>query len=406
MKSFFNRIILLGFFILILTGVIAYARGYRLDFSQKTLTSTGILVVSSYPDGAKIYLNGKLSGATNSNLTLPPGKYQLEIKKDGYFPWKKNLTIKGELVIKAEALLFPLGPSLSPITSLGVVKAQFSEINNKTIILSQTDDPEKDGIYLLENTRRALSIFSPLKLLALKSAFPENLETLTNPNIEIKFSPDGKQIMLTTKTAAYLLSTEEKTNHPFDITKAKETMEQAWIEQEEKNQQKILETFKEPLPKIAAEAFRIISFSPDETKILYEATKSASLPLIINPPLIAANQTEEERDLKKGSLYVYDKKEDKNYKIDLINLISKKNPKPKSQFSNFIIWYPDSQHLIINEGKQISIVDYDGENKQVVYSGPFEQDFVAVTSDGKLLILANLNPQTNKLPDIYAVGIK
>jgi len=60
----------------------------------------------------------------------------------------------------------------------------------------------------------------------------------------------------------------------------------------------------------------------------------------------------------------------------------------------------------MNEGDKISIVDYDNANKQVVYSGPYEGGFVSVTNDGKLLILANLNPQTNKLPDVYAVGIR
>ncbi len=421
MKSLLSRIIIFSSFVLILVALISYARGYRINFSKKTITPTGILVASSYPDGAKIYINNELSGATNSNLTLPPGKYQVEIKKDGYSSWKSNLIIKGELVVKVDALLFPQSPSLSPITSLGVIKAQFSEINNKTIILSENDDAEKDGIYLLENTKRTLSIFNPLKLLVLKSSFLEDFDLKESG---LKFSPDGKQISFTTPTTAYLISTEEQTLQPFDITNSKETIDQAWVRDEEKNTQKILETFKDPLPKIASDSFKIVSFSPDESKILYQATKHTPLPLIINPPLIGANQTQEERTLKKDSFYVYDKKEDKNYKIDLINLIDlipKQIPNPKSQLGqleigNFIIWYPDSRHLVINESssfakasegkKRVSIVDYDGENKQAVYSGPFEQEFVAVTSDGKLLILANLNPQTNKLPDVYAVGIK
>lgn len=399
MKFLLSRLFLLAMFVGSLISLIAYARGYRLNFSKKTITSTGILVASSYPDSAKIYINGEFQGATNSNLTFPPGKYQIEIKKDGYSSWKKNLTIKGELVVKVDALLFPQNPSLSPITSLGVVKAQFSPINNKTIILSENDEVEKDGIYLLENTKKTLSIFNPLKLLVLKAVLTEDFSL---KNAQITFSPDGKQIMLTTPTSSYLLSTEEETKQPFDITGSKETIEQAWLKNEKTNSQKILETFKDPLPKIASDSFKIINFSPDESKILYQATKNTALPPIIKPALIAANQTPEERDLKKDSLYVYDKKEDKNFRINL----DKKLLSSNFELLTFILWYPDSTHLIINEGKQISIIDYDGENKQSVYSGPFEQDFVAVTSDGKLLILANLNPQTNKLPDVYAVGIK
>jgi hypothetical protein len=51
-------------------------------------------------------------------------------------------------------------------------------------------------------------------------------------------------------------------------------------------------------------------------------------------------------------------------------------------------------------------VDYDNSNRQAVYSGPFEANFFTTTSDGKIIVLANLNPEGNKLPDLYLVGIR
>ncbi len=54
----------------------------------------------------------------------------------------------------------------------------------------------------------------------------------------------------------------------------------------------------------------------EETKVLLEdstmadlAKKEIELPLAINPPLIGANQSKEERSLKKGAMYIYDRKE-------------------------------------------------------------------------------------------------
>lgn len=393
MRFIITRIIFLIIFLLILSGIILIARGYRFNPSKKTITPTGILVVSSYPDGAKIYLNGKFFGATNSNLNLLPGRYLLEIKKSGYTPWKKEITVKGEVVVKIDALLYLQNPTLSPITSLGVIKAVYSERTGKSVIFSQNDNLEKDGIYLLETNRRPLSLFDPLKLLLLKNDyFPENNLEEFNPII----SPDGKQIMLVSNDFSYLISSEEKTKDIFDITNSKETVLEAWEKEIEKYHKKIIETFKDPLPKIASDSFKILSISPDETKILYQAKKEASIPAIIKPPLIGTNQTKEERNIKKDNFYIYDKKEDKNYLIENCSL----------KIENCLFWYPDSQHLVIKEEKQISMIDYDGTNKQTVYSGPFEKDFLAVTSDGKILILANLNPQNNKLPDVYAVGIK
>ena len=54
--TFFSIIL----FFILLIGLILFARGYRINFSQKNITSTGILVASSYPDGAKIYINNVL----------------------------------------------------------------------------------------------------------------------------------------------------------------------------------------------------------------------------------------------------------------------------------------------------------------------------------------------------------
>jgi len=46
-----------------------------------------------------------------------------------------------------------------------------------------------------------------------------------------------------------------------------------------------------------------------------QASESASIPLIINPALIGTDSTSQVRDIKKGEVYVYDLKEDRNYLI-------------------------------------------------------------------------------------------
>jgi len=402
--TFFSIIL----FFILLIGLILFARGYRINFSQKNITSTGILVASSYPDGAKIYINNVLKGATNTTIALEPNTYFVEIKKEGYSSWSKQIKIKGEVVFKADALLFPQNSSLSPLTSLGIQKAVFSEKNSNVVIFSSLNDIKKDGIYLLDTSKKTLSIFNPLKLLALKSAFPDSLDFKT---ADVLFSPDGKQIIISffeTNTqsiqkkysASYLLSTTEQTYEPFAITLSKNTIEQSWNEQAEEKVQKILEIVRDPFPQIASSSMKIISFAPDDSKILYQAQENVILPHFIIPALIGTNQTPENRNLQKNHIYVYDKKEDKNFEINIENF----------NFSflifNFILWYPDSQHIVINEGKTIAVVDYDGQNKQTVYSGPYQKNFFALTTDGKILVLANLNPEMNDYPDIYAVGIR
>ena len=397
MKFILKILALIGF-LAIIGIVIGYGRGYRWNPQKNKLTATGILSVNSNPNAAKIYINGQLKGATDVNLTLPPGDYQLEIKKDGYTSWTKTIKLQGELVYTVDAQLFPLNPSLSPLTNLGIVKSIPVDQTERIIIFSDNNDSVKDGVYLFEATRKPLSLLPPLKLLILKKDLP--LISVDFKNTNVYFSPDYKEAIFDfnkdqADNRAYLFSLEGNNDNLFEVTSSKNTLINAW--EQERNQEvlKILETFPKDIAKIASDSFNIVSFSPDKNKVLYQPKINLNLKLIINPSLISANQTEEQRNLKKDSIYIYDKKEDKNFKINLESIIQ-----------NSTQWYPDSSHLVFIENKKISVVDYDDANKQSVYSGPFESSFFIITSDGKIVTLINLNPETNKLPDLYFVGIR
>jgi len=395
------RLFVIVAFIGILVLVIAYARGYRLDFNNKALSSTGIIAVSAYPKAAKVYLNDELKGVTDLNMpSLLPGNYKVEVKKDGYTTWRKNITLKGELVESLDVLLFPLNPSLTPLTNLGITHAIAIGQTDRYLLFSQNDSVEKDGIYVFDPSKRAISFLPPLKLIVLKSNLPAELDFR---EITVNFSPDFKEAIVDfNATASYLLTLDDLNSQPLDVTNSKETLLLAWQKEKQQEIAKIFETFPKEIGKIATDSFQVVAFSPDKTKILYQAKNNFVLPLAITPPMIAANQTPEARTLEKDFLYVYDKKEDKNF------LISNFKPASRGEFqiSNSILWYYDSQHLVINEEKKITVIDYDGQNKQTVYSGPFENYFLGTTTDGTLLVLTNLNGQINPLPDIYAVGIR
>jgi hypothetical protein len=119
--------------------------------------------------------------------------------------------------------------------------------------------------------------------------------------------------------------------------------------------------------------------------------------------LIGTNSTPEERDIKIGVIYVYDIKEDRNYKIlDAM-------PQTKSQdfINGFPLnWFTDSKHLLYVENQRIDIVDYDGQNRTTIYAGPFIDGYVFSWPDGsKILILTNLgNPAIS--PNLYTIGLK
>lgn len=481
MIKFLVKILVVLFFFALIVAFIAYSRGYRFDRHTRSIVPTGIIAVTSSPKASQIFINGKFKGATDTNLTLPPGDYSVEVKKEGYITFTKKITLKGEIVESVNALLFPINPSLSPLTNLGVIKALQIGQGSTILVFVQSGDQDRDGIYIFDGARNNLSIFSPLKTIILKKNLPVGIDLATT---NVYFAPDYKQGLFEFtfedgRSSSYLLSLSEENKDLFDITQSKNRLIQAWIDQKEEELSKVLETYPKEIQKIATDSLRIISFSPDETKVIYEAEKPATIPLVIKPALIASNQTPEERKLTRGKLYIYDRKEDKNYPVDInaeridsiltidknleaeltspeagdtsnipgvtgvpvLNQLRKKRPPRKQRLQEYLIinlnlplaWYPDSRHVVINEdvneeaketknivktlsttpsptpanvNKHITIANYDGQNRQAVYSGPYESGFFAITSNGKILILANLNPQVNKLPDIYAVGLQ
>ncbi len=112
------------FFVLIMGTVLAvlYGSGYRFGFEegQPIVEKTGLLVTSSKPKGAQVFINDDLTTATDNTINLKPGEYNIKIIKEGYFPYEKRVRIEEKVVTSVDALLLPLAPKLENITSNGV----------------------------------------------------------------------------------------------------------------------------------------------------------------------------------------------------------------------------------------------------------------------------------------------
>ena len=104
-------LIFLTLFLLITPLAIFYSQGYRIDIDSKRITQTGGLFLKVIPKQAEIYLNEKLTKKTDfffgSALieNLLPRKYKIEIKKEGYHPWEKNLEIKEKEVVETKNIV-------------------------------------------------------------------------------------------------------------------------------------------------------------------------------------------------------------------------------------------------------------------------------------------------------------
>ena len=382
--------------------VVLLGKGYGLSLNGNggpILSGTGLLVATSSPDGAQVIINGHLTTATDNTINLAPGDYNVKIFKEGYFPWEKKITIKKEVVSKADALLFPTAPQLSSITNVGVLNPVIDPSLTKIAYTVASQSAVKNGIYVLDMSVRPI--------LTLQNASSQIAQDVTNSFSLSTFtwSPDSAQLLaVITKQntlTKYLLQANTLNQTPQDVTETIISVNNTWQNIKADKDTAQLNSLPKALRTVVSVNFNILQWSSDETKILYQASESATLPLIINPALIGTNSTPQTREIKKGEVYVYDIKEDRNY------LILSSLPTPTTENGELpILWYPDSKHLVYVHDGRIDMMEYDAQNQTTVYAGPFMDSYVFPWPDAtKLVILTNLgNP--NIAPNLYTIGLK
>jgi hypothetical protein len=353
-------------------AVILFARGYRFSLRQQTFQATGLLSATSLPAGASIYVNGELKSATDTTLNLNPGIYQVKIKKEGFASWEKTLSIEPEVVTRASPLLFPSVPSLKAVAFSGASTPAISDDGSKVAYLSESK------LFTLDLTE------SPLGLLNRES----RLVTPVKNIYKLIWSPDNKYILGLSTPSAYLVDIAKSETQPvFDL----KTLTNEWNVSKEIKSNRNIELLPVVLKNILATAAANLVWSPRENKLMYTATASATIPMNLIPKLPGSNTQSESRVLIPGKIYIYDLEEDKNFEI------------PEGVYS----WFSDSNHLIKVENKRVTILEYDGQNQTIVYTGPMENNFaVPYPSSKQMLILSNLAGNPATAPNLYAVSLR
>ncbi len=400
-------------------AVIAYGRGYRVDIDG-SLKPTGLIVIQSDPSGAQIIIDDKIKTATQATLTLPPGLYNVTVAKDGFQPWHKRMKVQGEVVAKVDALLLPTNPSLTALTASGVVNPSLSPDGSKLAYIipdtlssssSAAIPQSKPGIWILDLTDKPLGLNRDARQVAKSAKFGSG--GINFSKATLVWSPDNKEVLATiSPTSNYLLTADQTNDIPEPITNIK-LLQTEWKKIKEQRTKEQFVTIPKLFTDMASTSARLLSFAPDETKILYEATASATLPAIIVPPIIGANPTDEHRTLTPGSIYVYDIKEDKNYNIgDTVSFgyedLKKRDAlAPIASGSPPLHWLPTSRHLVLATHDRVEIMDYDGLNRRTAYAGPFWDSFaVPWASGGKIVILTNLNSAASLVNNLYIVNLR
>ncbi|MFA6410177.1 MAG: PEGA domain-containing protein [Candidatus Buchananbacteria bacterium] len=172
----YRRILYLSFiavFLIVTPIVTFYAAGYRYNLKRHRIEKTGILYIDSRPKQAMILINGKYENETPARFpNLIPDVYQVEVKKEGYHPWQKNLEVKSNLTTFAKDIVlfkdnlpislvlgninfFSLSPSQDKIV-YSIIKDKTEQLrllnlNNKSdFLISEFNYQKKSGLSLVD----------------------------------------------------------------------------------------------------------------------------------------------------------------------------------------------------------------------------------------------------------------
>ena len=453
---------------------IQYARGNWRLTKEGVVANTGLLNVNSFPTGAQVFINDRLITATDDTIYIDPGEYLVKIVKEGYSVWQKNLLVQKELVTQTNANLFPAAPSLSPLTFTGVSNIHPSPDGQKILFyVNRASSSSNNGFYLLELTSNFLSLQSGPRQIT------DDVPSLELDKAHIIWSPNSRELMILVDEELggreFLISIDRKISllDQTDISHLRANTLSVWEEEIYQKERQFLEKFPSEILRVASESAKNVYISPDKKRLLYTATADVNLADNLIPPLPATSNQVEERELKAGNIYVYDREEDKNFLVlseelrpsfPLQNLVPSEDNEmdeideteieltyvdkqllsddlfttemrqlessPEAflrlqaesiinkettaiNFSNYytgvklnsLQWFPDSKHLLYVADGKVQIMEYDGHNNTVLYSGPFADEFIYPWPDGSQVII-----HTSFSPDspfnLYAINLK
>ena len=379
-------------------GAIAYGKGYRVtkdETGRNIVAGTGLLVLTSTPDGARAFVDNELITATDNTVNLKPGTYVVKIEKDGYFAWEKEIEIKNERVTETNALLFPKAPQLTNLTTTGATNPITDKERKIIAYTVASASSELNGIYVMNLNRGILPIGDAKRQIA-----NDLIDNFSNAQLEV--SPDGLQLLATIQPLStgsartYILNTNELNASPLLVSTTARSIRDGWEEEGKTFEDQRIKALPSHVQGLFNQYLKNPLFSPEEDKVVYTASVSAELPLVINPPIPSTNSTDETRNIIEGNIYVYNIKDDKNYLSRTVQTGS------APQY----IWHPSNSHLYFIEDNKINSVEYDGFNKTIVYAGPFLGNFLTPSPDGTgIIILTSFNDPSTP-PNLYRLIFK
>lgn len=191
-------IILALIFVIVAPIVTFYSLGWRIDIKTGKINQPGIFYFKVNPKNVQVFLDGKLKKKTDFFFgsllieNLIAKKYEVTIKKEGFYDWQKILEIKNAQATEAKnIILIPKDPSFSILFK--EINSLFFSPDQKKIIFE-----EQDELKLYEIEKDIKSRLTDKKEMLLKAGLDS--EKTSIEKIDLIFSDNSKTTLLKAET--------------------------------------------------------------------------------------------------------------------------------------------------------------------------------------------------------------
>lgn len=203
--------VLIGIALILTTIILLYhAYGFGVDRNGNVIQN-GLVFMSSTPNPADIYINGKpYKEDTNARMLLSSGQYTIDVKRDGYNGWRRAITVEGGSVERFDyPFLIPSKLQTSTVKSYAKQPQMATVSLDRKWLLTQV--PDTADTFEVFDLSKAEDVAKTAKQITLPSAAFTATQPGTAQSWElVQWSTDNEHVVL-----KHLFQKDGKEAHEF-----------------------------------------------------------------------------------------------------------------------------------------------------------------------------------------------
>lgn len=176
----------------LITAVVLLYQAYGFGFGKDgTIIQNGLVFFSSQPNPAKVYVDGKARGSTNTRLFLPTGTYKVEIRDSGYRTWQRTIDVEGGQVAHFDyPLLFPQNLTTTSLASYEHTPSLYTQSpNQRWLLVGAPASLSSFTLYDLNNSAKPVTSVFALPAGLLSSGTAERWSV-------VQWADDNRHVLL------------------------------------------------------------------------------------------------------------------------------------------------------------------------------------------------------------------